>query len=103
MPSSRRGARGPLEGVRFLILDARYEKVRHGGVVIDCAVLIAFGVRLDGKRTILGVSASLSEAEVHWRDILESLQQRGCTGAGRTCVPSPCSTAMPATGPRRRP
>ena len=70
----------PLEGVRFLILDARYEKVRHGGVVIDCAVLIAFGVRLDGKRTILGVSASLSEAEVHWRDFLESLQQRGLHG-----------------------
>ena len=37
-------------------------------------------MRLDGKRTILGVSASLSEAEVHWRDFLESLQQRGLHG-----------------------
>ena len=70
----------PLEGVRFLILDARYEKVRHGGSVIDCAVLIATGVRHDGKRTILGVSVSLSEAEVHWRTFMESLQTRGLHG-----------------------
>jgi putative transposase len=70
----------PLEGVRFLLLDARYEKVRHAGSVIDCAVLIASGVRHDGKRMILGVSVSLSEAEVHWRNFLESLQERGLHG-----------------------
>jgi putative transposase len=62
----------------YLILDARYEKVRHGGAVIDCAVLVAMGVREeDGKRTLLGVSVSLSEAEVHWRAFLESLRKRG--------------------------
>ncbi len=72
--------RRPLGAVRFLILDARYEKVRHGGSVVDCAVLIAKGVRVDGKRTILGVSVSLSEAEVHWRDFLASLQERGLHG-----------------------
>jgi transposase-like protein len=72
--------RRPLGTVRFLVLDARYEKVRHGGSVIDCAVLIAKGVRPDGKRTILGVSVSLSEAEVHWRDFLASLQERGLHG-----------------------
>jgi len=62
----------------YLILDARYEKVRHGGSVIDCAVLIAMGVREeDGKRMLLGVSVSLSEAEVHWRAFLEGLRKRG--------------------------
>ena len=71
----------PLGKIRHLILDARYEKVRHGGSVIDCAVLIAMGVRdADGKRSILGVSVSLSEAEVHWRGFLESLQERGLHG-----------------------
>ena len=70
----------PLGDVPFVILDARYEKVRHGGSVIDCAVLIATGVRRDGKRTVLGVSVSLSEAEVHWRDFMESLQKRGLHG-----------------------
>jgi transposase-like protein len=62
---------------RYLVLDARYEKVRHGGSVVDCAVLLALGVREDGQRTLLGVSVSLSEAEVHWRAFLESLRKRG--------------------------
>jgi putative transposase len=68
----------PLGRCSYLILDARYEKVRHGGSVIDCAVLVAMGVREeDGKRTLLGVSVSLSEAEVHWRTFLEGLRKRG--------------------------
>lgn len=67
----------PLEPCRYVFLDARYEKVRQGGRVLDCAVLIALGVRPDGKRSILGVSVALNEAEVHWRAFLSSLQQRG--------------------------
>jgi transposase-like protein len=70
----------PIGEIPYLILDARYEKVRAGGSVVDCAVLVAVGVRVDGKRTVLGVSVSLSEAEVHWREFLESLQQRGMYG-----------------------
>lgn len=66
--------------IRYLVLDARYEKVRHGGSVRDCAVLIATGVRADGYRTVLGTSVALSEAEPHWRSFLESLQRRGMTG-----------------------
>ena len=61
-------------------LDARYEKVRHGGSVRDCAVLIAIGVLDDGRRSVLGVSVSLSEAEVHWRGFLKSLIDRGLHG-----------------------
>ena len=64
----------------YLILDARYEKARVDGVVRDVAVLIAVGVRADGRRTILGESVSLSEAEVHWRAFLKSLQERGLHG-----------------------
>ena len=70
----------PLGKLSYLILDARYEKVRHGGSVIDCAVLIALGVLPNGKRTVLGVSVSLSEAEVHWREFLASLVKRGLHG-----------------------
>lgn len=66
--------------IPYLILDARYEKIRHGGAVINCAVLIAVGVNEDGKRTVLGVSVSLSEAETHWREFLTSLQERGISG-----------------------
>ncbi len=70
----------PLGKLSYLILDARYEKVRHGGSVVDCAVLIAVGVLPSGKRTVLGVSVSLSEAEVHWREFLASLVKRGLHG-----------------------
>jgi len=70
----------PLGKLPYLIIDARYEKVRHGGSVVDCAVLIAVGVLPNGKRTVLGVSVSLSEAEVHWREFLSSLVQRGLHG-----------------------
>lgn len=69
-----------LDWVQYMILDARYEKVRVDGLVRDCAVLVAYGVRQDGKRTVLGVSVSLSEAEDHWRGFLRSLKERGLHG-----------------------
>jgi putative transposase len=70
----------PLDVVKYLILDARYEKVRHGGQVRDCAVLTAIGVNATGHRSVLGVSVSLSEAEVHWREFFKSLLARGLHG-----------------------
>lgn len=66
--------------VRYLVLDARYEKVRDGGVVRDAAILSAVGVEPEGRRRILGVSVALSEAEVHWRAFLDSLIERGMRG-----------------------
>ena len=76
----------PLGDVRYLILDARYEKVRHGGSVVPCALLTAIGVLADGKRSVLGCSVALSEAEVHWRSFLQSLIDRGMRGV--KCVVS---------------
>jgi len=70
----------PLGQRPYLVLDARYEKVRHGGSVVSCAVLLAVGIDLLGHRSVLGVSVSLSEAEVHWRDFLQGLQDRGLCG-----------------------
>ena len=70
----------PLGSFPYVILDARYEKVRHGGRVIDCAVLVALGVDTAGKRQILGCSVSLSEQEPHWREFLASLKDRGLHG-----------------------
>lgn len=70
----------PLGAFPYLIIDARYEKVRHGGLLVDCAMLVAMGIGPDGKRTILGVSVALSEAEVHWREFFSSLVVRGLHG-----------------------
>ena len=64
----------------YIVLDARYEKVRHGGSALDCTVLVAAAVLPDGKRTVLGTSVALSEAEVHWREFLTSLLDRGLRG-----------------------
>jgi len=70
----------PLGEYPYLILDAHYEKVRQNGSVQSCAVFTAIGINTDGKREILGVSVSLSEAEVHWRKFLKSLLDRGLHG-----------------------
>src|ERR1700748_1233594 len=42
----------------YLILDARYEKVRENGVIRRRAVLVALGVDWEGRRQVLGVPAS---------------------------------------------
>jgi transposase-like protein len=70
----------PLGEYRYLYLDATYIPVRQAGQVRDAAVFIAAGVNAAGKRAILGVSVSLSEAGVHWRQFLQSLVQRGLRG-----------------------
>jgi transposase-like protein len=43
-------------------------------------VLVAIGITPEGKRSVLGVSVELTEAEVHWRNFLASLQNRGLHG-----------------------
>lgn len=69
-----------LGSFKYVFLDATYLKVRHSGTVINQSILIAYGVNSEGTREILGVSTSLSEAEVHWRSFLESLVKRGLNG-----------------------
>lgn len=84
----------PLGGYVYLYVDARYEKVRQGGCVVDSAVLIAYGINADGKREILGLSVSLSEAEIHWRTFLESLVGRGLHGL--ECIISDAHSGLKA-------
>lgn len=64
----------------YLILDARYEKVREGGIVTSQAVLIAVGIDWDGRRQILAVEIANRESRTSWRDFLLSLRERGLHG-----------------------
>ena len=80
MTNCRLAARGISASSPYLVLDARYEKVREGGIVRGAAVLAAVGIDPDGRRRILGVSAKASEAEVHWREFLDGLVARGLRG-----------------------
>lgn len=47
---------------------------------MDCCAPLLMPALSDGKRTILGTSVSLSEAEPHWRDFLKGLQERDLCG-----------------------
>src|SRR5215210_3240560 len=64
----------------YLILDARYEKVREGGIVASQAVLIAVGIDWDGRRQILGVEMANRESQSSWRTFLLGLRERGLSG-----------------------
>jgi putative transposase len=68
------------EAFPYLILDARYEKVREAGVIAGQAVLIAIGVDWDGRRQVLGVELANRESRSSWRDFLLGLRERGLTG-----------------------
>jgi putative transposase len=71
-----------LEGEEYpyLVLDARYERVREGGVISARAVLIAIGINWEGRRCVLGVDLANRESLSSWRDFLLGLKQRGLQG-----------------------
>jgi putative transposase len=64
----------------YLILDARYEKVREAGVIVSQAVLIAVAVDGEGRRQVLGVELANRESRSSWRDFLSELKERGLFG-----------------------
>ena len=74
-------ARRPLEeDYPYLILDARYEKIREDGVIRSQAVLVAIGINWDGRRCVLAVEMANRESQSSWRDFLLQLRQRGLRG-----------------------
>jgi len=64
----------------YLILDARYERIREGGVITNQAVLIAVAVDWEGRRQILAVELANRESRSSWRDFLMGLRKRGLSG-----------------------
>jgi putative transposase len=68
------------EAYPYLILDARYEKVRDHGVVRSQAVLVAIGINWDGRRQVLGVELANRESASSWKDFLVALKVRGLHG-----------------------
>ncbi len=64
----------------YLILDARYERVRDGGVIASQAVLIAVAVDGEGRRQVLAIELANRESRSSWRDFLLGLKQRGLFG-----------------------
>jgi putative transposase len=74
-------ARRPLEEeYPYLILDARYERVREDSVIGSRAVQVAIGINWEGRRSVLGIEVANRESTTSWRDFLLSLKQRGLRG-----------------------
>jgi transposase-like protein len=68
------------EAYPYLILDARYERVRETGVIGNQAVLLAIAIGWDGSRSILAVELANRESRSSWRDFLLQLRTRGLSG-----------------------
>ena len=64
----------------YLVLDARYEKVREDGVVRSQAVQVAIGINREGRRCVLAVGLANRESTTSWREFLMALKQRGLRG-----------------------
>jgi len=64
----------------YLILDARYERVREDGVIRRRAVQVAIGINWEGRRCVLAVELANRESHSSWRDFLQGLRDRGLRG-----------------------
>lgn len=64
----------------YLILDARYEKVRIDGVIQSQAVLVAIGINWEGRRQVLGVELANRESRSSWKGFVTGLKTRGLNG-----------------------
>src|SRR3954467_11601082 len=71
----------PLEGAYpYVFLDAKLEKVRDGGRVVNKALVIAHGVHETGRREILSIDVGEAETEAFWTEFLRGLVKRGLVG-----------------------
>ncbi|MFO1082986.1 MAG: IS256 family transposase [Reyranellaceae bacterium] len=68
------------EAYPYLILDARYERIREGGVITNQAVLVVIGVDWEGRRQVLAVELANRESRSSWKDFLLALKGRGLHG-----------------------
>ena len=71
---------GPLGEIRYMWVDALYEKVRVDDRVESMAVVTAIGVNLEGRRQVLGLDVIPAESEEGWAQFFKSLKERGLHG-----------------------
>jgi putative transposase len=64
----------------YIFLDAIYEKVRINRTVVSQACVVAYGVREDGVRELLGLDVVDTESEESWTTFLRGLRERGLAG-----------------------
>jgi Transposase, Mutator family len=75
-----RSRRLEAEAYPYLFVDARYEKVRVDGRVVNQGVLVVSAVRDDGMREILAVEVAHTQSEATYHELFRSLNRRGLKG-----------------------
>jgi transposase-like protein len=68
------------EAYPYLVVDARYERVRVGGRITSQAVLLIVGVAASDQRDIIGVTLANTESETSWTEVFRELVRRGLHG-----------------------
>lgn len=68
------------KAIPYLMIDARYEKVRVERHVVSQAVLVTAGINEEGVREILDWRVANSESEWTWQDVFQTLKARGLHG-----------------------
>jgi putative transposase len=68
------------EAFPYVVVDARYERVREGGVIVSRAILIALGIDWEGLRQVLAVEYANRESQSSWKEFLLRLKERGLQG-----------------------
>lgn len=76
----RKFREAPLGEIRYVWVDALYEKVRVDERIESMAVVIATGVNLQGRREVLGLDVIAAETEEGWGEFFKSLKERGLRG-----------------------
>jgi putative transposase len=76
----RKFREGPLGEIRYVWVDALYEKVRVDDRVESLAVVIATGTNLQGRREVLGFDVIAAESEEGWAEFFKGLKERGLHG-----------------------
>lgn len=64
----------------YLIIDARYEKVRENGCIVNKAFVVVIGITLNGTREIIGCWVINSESYESWDECFKELKSRGLHG-----------------------
>jgi transposase-like protein len=64
----------------YLVVDARYERIRRDGAIIPQGVLIVVGIDAEGYREVLGVWCANSESDASWSAVFRELKERGLAG-----------------------
>jgi putative transposase len=72
------------EAIKYLFADGTLFSMRVGGSVEKVPVLVAIGVTVSGRRTVLGLQSGDKESASNWRELFKDLKRRGLDGSAVT-------------------